>query len=121
MEADYIAIGKRIKQLRKQRNMSQEVLASRIAVSVPHMSNIENGKTKFSLPVLLSLTSALEVTPDVLLVGLESKEGVRERDLKEVAAQLEDCNEAQMQLLSEIFIHSKKMLQQYDKNMNKKK
>mgnify|MGYP001110255293 CR=1 FL=1 len=108
MEADYIAIGKRIKQLRKQRNMSQEVLASRIAVSVPHMSNIENGKTKFSLPVLLSLTSALEVTPDVLLVGL-------------VAAQLEDCNEAQMQLLSEIFIHSKKMLQQYDKNMNKKK
>ena len=95
MEADYVAIGKRIKQLRRQRNMSQEALASHITVSVPHMSNIENGKTKFSLPVLLSLAGALEVTPDVLLIGLDSGKGSRERILKEIAAQLEDCSEAQ--------------------------
>ena len=47
--------------------MSQETLAMRIDVSIPHMSNIENGKTKFSLQVLLSLAEALNVTPDALL------------------------------------------------------
>ena len=71
MEVDYVAIGKRIKQLRREQYMSQETLAMRIDVSIPHMSNIENGKTKFSLQVLLSLAEALNVTPDALLVGLE--------------------------------------------------
>ena len=47
MEVDYVAIGKRIKQLRREQYMSQETLAMRIDVSIPHMSNIENGKTKF--------------------------------------------------------------------------
>lgn len=120
MEADYIEIGKRIKRLRKERKMSQEALASRIDVSIPHMSNIENGKTKFSLPVLLSLTNALGVTPDALLVGAGSGEEPKEKVLKQIAAQLEDCTEAQMQLLAEAFRGSKKLLQQYDEKVEKK-
>lgn len=40
MEVDYVAIGKRIKQLRREQYMSQETLAMRIDVSIPHMSNI---------------------------------------------------------------------------------
>ena len=71
MEVDYVAIGKRIKQLRREQYMSQETLAMRIDVSIPHMSNIENGKTKFSLQVLLSLAEALNVTPCWLALRTE--------------------------------------------------
>lgn len=48
MEIDYTAIGKRVKKFRKSRRLSQEQLAELLDISVPHMSNIENGKTKFS-------------------------------------------------------------------------
>ena len=93
MEVDYVAIGKRIKQLRREQYMSQETLAMRIDVSIPHMSNIENGKTKFSLQVLLSLAEALNVTPDALLVGLEDGNVARSRIIREIITQLKDCNE----------------------------
>ncbi len=96
MEVDYVAIGKRIKQLRREQYMSQETLAMRIDVSIPHMSNIENGKTKFSLQVLLSLAEALNVTPDALLVGLEDGNVARSRIIREIITQLKDCNEGQM-------------------------
>ena len=67
MDIDYLAIGKRIKAYRKERKMSQEELAEEIDISVPHMCNIENGKTKFSLPILVGLANALAVRPDALL------------------------------------------------------
>ncbi|MDE7326589.1 MAG: helix-turn-helix domain-containing protein [Lachnospiraceae bacterium] len=114
MEADYLAIGKRIKQLRREQNMSQERLALQIEVSIPHMSNIENGKTKFSLPVLISLADALDVTPDALLVGLDGGNVERGRFIREIAGQLADCNEGQMELLMEMFISFKKLLQRYE-------
>ena len=59
MEIDYAEVGSRIKHRRKELGMSQEKLAELIDVSVPHMSNIENGKTRFSLQVLVDLTNAL--------------------------------------------------------------
>ena len=55
MEIDYTAVGAEIRELRKERRMLQEELAERIGVSVPHISNIENGKTKFSAQVLMDL------------------------------------------------------------------
>ena len=114
MEVDYVAIGKRIKQLRREQNNSQENLAMRIDVSIPHMSNIENGKTKFSLQVLLSLAEALNVTPDALLVGLEDGNVARSRIIREIITQLKDCNEGQMQLLMDMFNNFKKLLRRYE-------
>jgi transcriptional regulator with XRE-family HTH domain len=114
MEVDYVAIGKRIKQLRREQYMSQETLAMRIDVSIPHMSNIENGKTKFSLQVLLSLAEALNVTPDALLVGLEDGNVARSRIIREIITQLKDCNEGQMQLLMDMFNNFKKLLRRYE-------
>ena len=94
--------------------MSQETLAMRIDVSIPHMSNIENGKTKFSLQVLLSLAEALNVTPDALLVGLEDGNVARSRIIREIITQLKDCNEGQMQLLMDMFNNFKKLLRRYE-------
>ena len=120
MEINYVAIGSRVKQLRKERKMSQEQLAERINVSVPHMSNIETGKTKFSLPVLIHMANALGVMPDVLLFEQITSEGkVRAMVLREIESELTDCTEVQMLMLGEVFCTAKKLLQQYDNKMKK--
>lgn len=47
---DYYAIGQRIRKIRKAHKLSQETLSERIGISVTHMSHIETGNTKLSLP-----------------------------------------------------------------------
>lgn len=47
--------------------LSQEELAEKIGISVTHMSHIETGNTKLSLPVFVELSRALEVRTDELL------------------------------------------------------
>ena len=42
-DARYKAIGARIRDVRLQRNMSQAELAEKAFISVPHMSEVENG------------------------------------------------------------------------------
>ena len=64
---DYIAIGQRIRNIRKSRMLSQEQLAEKIDISVTHMSHIETGNTKLSLPVLVALASVLDVSIDELV------------------------------------------------------
>lgn len=119
MEIDYSALGKRVKQIRKERKMSQECLAKQIRVSVPHMSNIENGKTKFSLQVLIDLSDALQVTPDALLFDQVSARGkARGLVLEEIDRHLSDCTEAQMSMLEEMVRNTKKLLKQYDRKIN---
>ena len=52
---DYTAIGKRIRAKRKQKDLSQEELAEMVNISTVHMSHIETGYTKLSLPVLVDI------------------------------------------------------------------
>lgn len=66
-DARYKAIGARIRDVRLQRNMSQAELAEKAFISVPHMSEVENGKTKLRLSTFVYITEALQVSADVLL------------------------------------------------------
>ena len=64
---DYYAIGQRIRKYRKALGYSQEYLAEQVDISIPHMSHIETGSTKLSLPVLVFLAGSLHVSVDELL------------------------------------------------------
>lgn len=64
---NYKEIGQRIRKYRKQMNLSQEELAEKIGISTTHMSHIETGSTKLSLPVLVELAENLKVKTDYLL------------------------------------------------------
>ena len=77
---DYYQIGQRIRKYRKAQGLSQEELAARAGISVTHMSHIETGSTKLSLPVLAALSDALDVRADVLL---HEREGTVERVSRE--------------------------------------
>lgn len=53
--------GKRLMQLRKDRKMSQEMLAELSGLNRPYISGIEQGKRNVSLEVIESLAKALEI------------------------------------------------------------
>lgn len=64
---DYEALGRRVRESRLKKSLTQERLAESVSVSVQHISKIENGNTKLSLPMLLSLAETLGVSVDYLV------------------------------------------------------
>ncbi len=67
MELDYKALGKRICKARERTNMTQDRLAEKVNLSPSHISHIESGKTKVSLPSLVNIANVLGTTVDSLL------------------------------------------------------
>ena len=64
MELNYALIGMRIKKIRKSKKMTQEKLSELSNISPQHLSQIESAKTKLSLPTLINICNALNVTTD---------------------------------------------------------
>lgn len=64
---DFEKIGKRIHNLRIEKNLTQEYLSQKVGVNVSHISNIENNRVKISLSTLIAVANALNVTVDYLL------------------------------------------------------
>ena len=57
---DYIALGKQVRRHRKSKVISQTELAERVKISPQHLSHIETGRTRASLPVVVEIANALE-------------------------------------------------------------
>jgi len=66
-----IGIGKRIKDIRKENNLTINELANRANVSNGLISRIENGRTIPSLPVLLDLIQSLDIDASYFFEGVE--------------------------------------------------
>ena len=66
-ELDFALIGRRIKEVRCERHLTQEFLANATNVNVSHISNVETNKVKVSLTLLVGICNALGVTLDYLL------------------------------------------------------
>ena len=64
---DFALIGKRIKEVRTDRQLTQEYLAKVTDVNVSHISNIETNKVKVSLTLLVSICNAMNVTVEYIL------------------------------------------------------
>lgn len=52
---DYYMIGQKIRKFRKGCGLSQEQLAEKVGISTTHLSHIETGNTKLSLPVFVDI------------------------------------------------------------------
>ena len=64
---DYTALGHRIKEARKAKNVTQEALASACSVSTSHLGHIERGSRTPSLDTLFKIAVTLDVSMDSLL------------------------------------------------------
>lgn len=67
MSVDYLAIGKRIRKLRLAKKWTQDTLSNYAGVTKVHISHIEKGTTKLSLPTAISIANALDTSVDFLL------------------------------------------------------
>ncbi len=59
--------GKRVRELRKERGLSQVELAAKVGIDRSYMGFLERGERNPSLEVIAKIAEALGVTPDELL------------------------------------------------------
>lgn len=108
---DYYKIGQKIRKIRKAHGLSQEELAEKAGISTTHMSHIETGNTKLSLPVFVDIAAALEVRVDDLL---ETHDTVTTSTvLDEISAVLERCNVQQAKVIADVVKATKLSLDKY--------
>lgn len=86
MELNYELISARIKKIRKSKKMTHDRLSELSSISPQHLSQIESAKTKLSLPTLVNICNALEVTADSILCDVLKAETPEEisADIAEV-------------------------------------
>ena len=116
MEIDYKAIGQRIKIARIKKGITQEAVADLIDITPAHMSNVETGKTKVSLPTLIEIANALSVSVDTLLSdnvltllsdNVLTSKIIFEGEAKEL---FKDCDEYEIRFLVDILKSAKTAL-----------
>lgn len=97
---DYYKIGQRIRKFRKIYGLSQEELAERVNISTTHMSHIETGNTKLSLPVLVDIAAVLGVRTDDLLS--DHPQLAKDAALGEISEILSCCDQKEAKMITDI-------------------
>ena len=100
---DQEKIGAFIRELRKERNMSQEQLAEVFNVSSKSISRWENGKTMPDISIIIELADYFEVDIRELLQG-ERKNDSMEKDMKETLTMVADYSREEKRKLKKTFI-----------------
>lgn len=66
---DFNVIGKRLKEIRKQKGLTQEQLVEKMGVSIAYLSKIETGKVHINLERLSQICEILNVSEGKILNG----------------------------------------------------
>ena len=113
MNIDYVSIGKRIKSFRNEKGWTQAVLAEKSGVEPSNISHIERAATKVSLPTLISIANALDVTLDEIVYNsLVKNEHILVNTINEL---IFDCTSTEISAIIEIIKTTKTILR---KNKN---
>ena len=97
--AEAASIGKRIREARRSRGMTQVQLAEAAGISASHMGDIETGRSSFSVEVLQKICRALHVSADsILLTAIPETIGTHTADLEKLLA---DCSEEEIAFILE--------------------
>ena len=108
MSIDYEIIGSRIREIRKSKKMTQEKLAELSGVEPSNISHIERAATKLSLPTLVNIANALEVTLDELIYdNLKKSAHVSAKLIDEL---LFDCSADELKAIAEVIKTTKSVL-----------
>lgn len=105
---DYTIIGNRIREIRKDKNWTQIILAEKSNVEPSNISHIERAATKVSLPTLVNIANALEVSLDELVYGNISKNS--HVSIKLIDELLLDCTPQELISLAEVIKTTKNVL-----------
>lgn len=108
-------LGSRVKEVRQQAGLTQKEFALELGISQNHVSNIENGKEKVSLPIIKLISYKFNIDEEWLLSGrgssipqfdLSSREGaiaLYNSVRKKTEKLLMNCNEDESVLVATVF------------------
>ncbi len=108
MKLDYVVIGSRIREIRKSKQWTQAILAERSGVEPSNISHIERAATKVSLPTLVSIANALDVSLDELVYSNLNKSAHISVTL--IDQLLTDCTAEELRSLVEVIKTTKNVL-----------
>lgn len=100
MAVDYTIIGERIKNARKEKNMTQEKLAEQIGVSIAFLSRIERGNSQVNIKRLSQICKILDLTEGEILNGSSNESSSYLND--EFSKLLSTCSSEQQKLIYEV-------------------
>ena len=112
MKIDYIAIGLRIRKLRKQKFWTQEKLSEKAEISPDYLCRIETGKKHPSLKALLLIANALDTTVDDLLGDMQKKKALALEN--EEQSLFAGCTQSQRRIILSICRIIKEEMSDYD-------
>ena len=100
MMLDYTVIGKRIRDLRRLKHLTQEQLAEKVDVSPLFIRHIEKAKRTARLETYVRIVNVLECSMDELLQGYQTFDG-QSRRFQNFYDLLKDCSEAEIARIEE--------------------
>ena len=114
MDDNLKRIGLRIKEARRERKISQAELAEKLEISISHMSEIENGKTSFSIDIFMRMTEILQVSADMLLrTNVPEVDVIYADEFREL---MKDCSSDEKEAMLQMLRNMKSV---FVKNRNK--
>ena len=104
IDINYVKLGQKIRQRRKELHITQEFLAAKLDVNPSHISNIENARSYPSLTALFTISSVLECGLDYFLCDQYSFNSSSEETPidKKLQNCLKHCSEEQKEKLLKI-------------------
>jgi len=111
MSLNFELIGRRIKEVRILKRMTQAELAERACMSVAYISHIETARKRASLTALISIANVLDTTVDTLLIGNQTNDQAEYRT--EMALLIDDCNIYERRFVLEMAFAAKDSLRNH--------
>ena len=108
MAIDYASIGERIRKTRIAKGWTQAELAEKSGIEPSNISHIERAATKLSLPTMVNIANALEVSLDELAWGSLAKSA--HVSVKMIDEILNDCSPEELRALLEVILTVKSVL-----------
>lgn len=105
---DYQDLGKRIQFYRTKKKITQQDLSDLIDVVPSNISHIERGTNHVSLPTLVRIAEALDVSLDLLLC--ESVAEARPLRQNVIAELLDDCTQEELDSITDVIVAVKKAM-----------
>lgn len=94
-------IGKRIRQIREEKEMTREQLATSADITTKFLYEVENGKKGLSAVTLLKIANALSCSCDYILLGVKNGGGTYRNEIFDTQL-LKGFNEKQCKIIFEI-------------------
>ena len=74
MPFSYLILGETIRDVRKEKGLSQEVLSGLAGIARTHLTMIENGNMKATIETFCKIAQALDLRPSELFALIEKRQ-----------------------------------------------